>query len=132
MEYIARIEPRILEYFSTRPDAPYGVKRLDLAQEASMTFGYYQQPTPAESVGYYRYNGSKLEDRSLRYVMDTPGAFRGYIFGRDRRRARHVPLDHAHVRAGKPPVEAGRTRSYGRMTGVDGVPASAPVFVTTV
>jgi uncharacterized protein (DUF885 family) len=65
MAYIARIEPLIPEYFSIQPQAAYGVKRLDLAQEASMTFGFYQQPTPAEPVGYYRYNGSKLEDRSL-------------------------------------------------------------------
>jgi uncharacterized protein (DUF885 family) len=65
MGYIARIEPLVPEYFSTQPQAGYGVKRLDLEQEASMTFGFYQQPTPAEPVGYYRYNGSKLEDRSL-------------------------------------------------------------------
>ncbi len=30
-----------------------------------MTFGYYQQPTPEEPRGLYRYNGSKLDQRPL-------------------------------------------------------------------
>ena len=65
MGYIERIEPLVDDYFPSRPQAPYGVKRLDPAQEASMTFGFYQQPTPLEPVGNYRYNGSKLDERSL-------------------------------------------------------------------
>ncbi len=62
-EYIARIEPLIGDYFRTLPEAPYGVKRLAAAAEASMTFGYYEPPTPEEPVGRYRYNGSKLDER---------------------------------------------------------------------
>ncbi len=62
-EYIARIEPLIGDYFRTLPEAPYGVKRLEEAAEASMTFGYYQSPTPEEPMGRYRYNGSKLDER---------------------------------------------------------------------
>jgi uncharacterized protein (DUF885 family) len=65
MGYIHRMEPLIPRYFSHTPRAPYGVKRLDPAVEASMTFGYYQQPTPDNPIGQYNYNGSKLEDRSL-------------------------------------------------------------------
>ena len=65
MSYIEAIEPLVDDYFPTRPEAPYGVKRLDPAQEASMTFGFYQQPTPQQPVGNYRYNGSKLEERSM-------------------------------------------------------------------
>ena len=30
-----------------------------------MTYGYYQPPSAADPVGYYRYNGSNLEHRSL-------------------------------------------------------------------
>jgi uncharacterized protein (DUF885 family) len=41
------------------------VERLDAAAEATMTFGYYAPPTPDERVGRYRYNGSKLDERSL-------------------------------------------------------------------
>lgn len=65
MGYIERIEPLVGDYFATQPKAPYGVKRLDEAQEASMTFGFYQQPSPTDPVGNYRYNGSKLSERSL-------------------------------------------------------------------
>ena len=64
-QYIRRIEPLISKYFFTKPDAPYGVKRLDLAQEVGMTFGYYEGPTLENPVGHYRYNGSKLNSRSL-------------------------------------------------------------------
>lgn len=65
MSYIEAIEPLIPDAFRTRPAAPYGVKRLEPAQEATMTFGFYQQPTPSEPVGYYRYNGSNLAERSM-------------------------------------------------------------------
>lgn len=61
---IAGIEPQIANYFPM-PNAPYGVKRLDPAAEAGMTFGYYDQPRPGKSIGEYRYNGSNLESRSL-------------------------------------------------------------------
>jgi len=30
-----------------------------------MTHGYYQEPTPSEPTGYYFYNGSNLQERSL-------------------------------------------------------------------
>jgi uncharacterized protein (DUF885 family) len=30
-----------------------------------MTYGYYQEPTPADPVGHYYYNGSDLDKRSL-------------------------------------------------------------------
>ena len=62
-EYIARIEPLVEDYFRTQPEAPYGVQRLNPAAEATMTFGYYQPPTPDEPVGRYHYNGSKLDER---------------------------------------------------------------------
>jgi uncharacterized protein (DUF885 family) len=63
--HLRRIEPIVPKYFSRLPRAAYGVKRLDPAAEPGMTFGYYQQPTPDNPIGLYRYNGSNLENRSL-------------------------------------------------------------------
>ncbi len=57
--------PRLRDYFEHQPAAPYDVKRLDLAAEAGMSYGYYQQPGPGRPQGFYRYNGSHLEQRSL-------------------------------------------------------------------
>lgn len=65
MSYIARIEPKVDAYFLHRPRAAYGVKRLEAEREPGMTFGTYEPPTSAEPRGLYRFNGSKLEDRSL-------------------------------------------------------------------
>jgi len=65
MEYISRIEPELKKYFSNVPKAPYGVKRLDPSLEGAMTFGYYQTPVPEDPKGYYYYNGSNLQQRSL-------------------------------------------------------------------
>ncbi len=65
MEYISRIEPEINKYFINVPKAPYGVKRLDPSLEGAMTFGYYQTPVPGDPKGYYNYNGSNLQQRSL-------------------------------------------------------------------
>jgi uncharacterized protein (DUF885 family) len=47
------------------PKAPYGVKRLDPTLEGAVTFGYYQTPIPSDPKGYYYYNGSNLNQRSL-------------------------------------------------------------------
>jgi uncharacterized protein (DUF885 family) len=65
LEDLKRIEPQIPKFFSRLPRAPYGVKRVDPANEAGMTFGYYQHPTVAEPMGYYRYNGANQDERSL-------------------------------------------------------------------
>ncbi|MFQ5743175.1 MAG: DUF885 family protein [Acidobacteriota bacterium] len=55
---------RIDSLFLKRPQAPYAVRRLDPALEASMTYGYYDVPTAADPAGYYNYNGSHLDQRS--------------------------------------------------------------------
>ncbi|UCE40238.1 MAG: DUF885 domain-containing protein [Candidatus Aminicenantes bacterium] len=65
MSYVELMDAHIPEYFSVVPKAPYGVKRLAAELEGSMTFGYYQQPTVQDPKGYYMYNGSKLNERSL-------------------------------------------------------------------
>ena len=63
--YIDRIEPLLDDYFKNTPKAAYGVRRLSLAAEAGMTYGYYNVPTASDPVGYYNYNGSNPEKRSL-------------------------------------------------------------------
>ncbi len=63
--HIRRIEPKLDLYFLRRPKAPYGVKRLELEREGAQTFGYYEAPTAANPTGYYRYNASRLPERSL-------------------------------------------------------------------
>ncbi len=65
MGYVALMEPHVGDYFSVVPEAPYGVRRLDEANEATMTFGVYEPPTASKPRGEYRYNGSDLENRSL-------------------------------------------------------------------
>ncbi|HVD93646.1 MAG TPA: DUF885 domain-containing protein [Vicinamibacterales bacterium] len=65
MQAIARIEPKVDAWFPIKPKAPYGVRRLDPAFEASMTYGYYQIPTGSERTGYYLFNGFKPESRSV-------------------------------------------------------------------
>lgn len=63
--YIHRIEPHLDDYFKYRPKAAYGVRRLPLAAEAGMTYGYYNPPTADDPVGYYNYNASGLPTRNL-------------------------------------------------------------------
>jgi uncharacterized protein (DUF885 family) len=65
LSYIARIEPKVDAYFLKRPKAQGSVKRLDPEREPALTFGIYEPPSPTEPRGLYRFNGSKLEDRSL-------------------------------------------------------------------
>jgi uncharacterized protein (DUF885 family) len=60
-----RIEPELHTWFGRRPRAPYGVQRLSPALEPSMTYGYYQRPTAGDPRGYYLFNGSQLDQRSL-------------------------------------------------------------------
>lgn len=63
--YIDRIEPLLDEYFTYRPKASYGVRRLPPTAEAGMTYGYYSSPTEDQPVGYYNYSASNLSERSL-------------------------------------------------------------------
>jgi uncharacterized protein (DUF885 family) len=65
MAAIRRIEPKMDAFFLRKPKAPYGVKRLDESLEQSMTYGYYQVPSAGDPMGYYRFNGSQPESRSL-------------------------------------------------------------------
>lgn len=58
------MEEVVGDYFVGRPKAEYGVRRLEANREASLTYGIYEPPTPADPVGRYRYNGSKLDQRA--------------------------------------------------------------------
>lgn len=62
---LRRLEPRVPEFFSLTPQAPYGVARLDPQLEGGLTFGYYEAPTPGRPLGRYLYNGSRLDQRPL-------------------------------------------------------------------
>ncbi len=67
--YVALIEPRIGELFGRRPQAPYGVKPLPAGLAGAMTYGYYQSPSEGEPRGYYHFNGSQPEKRSLLWAQ---------------------------------------------------------------
>jgi uncharacterized protein (DUF885 family) len=60
-----RILARVPDFFGKMPRAAFGVQRLEPELEGAMTFGYYQIPTAQEPKGYYKYNGSNLQERSL-------------------------------------------------------------------
>ncbi len=64
LAYVDRIEPHLPEYFSQQPQKPYGVKRASPVAETSMTHGYYSGGAPG-GTGYYYYNGSDLDSRSM-------------------------------------------------------------------
>lgn len=52
------------EFFEIKPAAPFASRRLDPALEASQTYGYYNPPMGDDPVGYYNFNGSKLDQRT--------------------------------------------------------------------
>lgn len=65
MAYATRLEPLLDRAFARRPRARGDVRRLPPALEPAMTFGYYQVPTAADSVGHYYFNGTQLSERTL-------------------------------------------------------------------
>jgi len=68
MAAIRLIEPKMPQYFSMMPKAPYGVRRLAPELEPSMTYGFYNLPDARDPMGYYNYNGLNPETRSLTMV----------------------------------------------------------------
>ncbi|TPE59239.1 DUF885 domain-containing protein [Sandaracinobacter neustonicus] len=58
---LALIEPNVPKFFATAPKAPY---RAVPADTPGMTFGYYQQPSPTNAAGEYRFPASNVESRS--------------------------------------------------------------------
>lgn len=63
--FVRAIEPKINSYFNRTPKAPYKVQCLDPRLEASMSFGYYEEPTVSEPAGIYYYNGANLDQQFL-------------------------------------------------------------------
>lgn len=61
--YLDPMVARLDEQFSLQPRADWGLQRLDPAAEAGVTFGYYQPPARPGGTGYFRFNGSDLENR---------------------------------------------------------------------
>ena len=59
-----RIAPLLTRWFARLPRSPFGVERLDPAQEAGLTYGYYDKPKSVGERGVYRYNASNLAERS--------------------------------------------------------------------
>ncbi len=68
MAAIHLIEPKMPQYFSMMPNAPYGVRRLAPELEPSMTYGIYTMPESTGASGYYNYNGLNPETRSITMV----------------------------------------------------------------
>jgi uncharacterized protein (DUF885 family) len=62
---IADIAPKLADYFSLVPKAPYDAQRLAPAAEKVLTYGGYFPPTPTEPRGLYFFNASGLEDRTM-------------------------------------------------------------------
>ncbi len=62
--HLATLRPRLGEQFADIPRAPYDVRRLDPSLEAGMTYGYYRQPSAADSTGVYFFNGGQLAQKT--------------------------------------------------------------------
>ena len=63
--YIARMEPVIGDYFRRTPSTDHGVRPLSEALTASMTFGYYNAPSPSDPQGTYYFNARNLANQPL-------------------------------------------------------------------
>jgi uncharacterized protein (DUF885 family) len=65
LAFMAKVEPRVKDFFLHVPRAPYGVKRLDPSLEGGQTWGHYTQPVGDEKTGYYLFNGGDLAHRPV-------------------------------------------------------------------
>jgi uncharacterized protein (DUF885 family) len=63
--YIARMEPVIGDYFRHTPSTDHGVRPLSDALTGSMTFGYYNAPSPSDPQGTYYFNAHNLANQPL-------------------------------------------------------------------
>jgi uncharacterized protein (DUF885 family) len=63
--YIDRIAPHIDRYFRFKPAAPHDVGALPAALSGSMTFGYYDPPSPEQAAGRYLFNAENLASNAL-------------------------------------------------------------------
>ncbi|MGH6613346.1 DUF885 domain-containing protein [Sphingomonas sp.] len=63
--YIDRIAPHIGDYFAFKPKADHGVAALPAALSGSMTFGYYEPPSPIQEKGRFIFNVQNLSRNAL-------------------------------------------------------------------
>lgn len=63
--YIDRIAPHIDDYFDFKPDASHDAEPLPEVLSASMTFGYYDAPSPTKPIGRYLFNAVNLRNNGL-------------------------------------------------------------------
>lgn len=63
--YIDRIAPHIEGCFRFKPAAGHGVAALPEAYAGSMTFGYYDAPSPDNPIGRYLFNAGNLAHNAL-------------------------------------------------------------------
>ncbi len=63
--FVNRVAPKVPQFYSKTPTAPYGVAALPANLAAGQTFGYYQGPTAANPRGTYFYNGSSPPTTSI-------------------------------------------------------------------
>ncbi|MDP9100870.1 MAG: DUF885 domain-containing protein [Actinomycetota bacterium] len=66
--YIDRLKPLVDTAFRLQPAAGYGAVALPDALASSMTFGYYDAPSPAEPSGRYLFNAGNLSQQALANV----------------------------------------------------------------
>lgn len=71
MKYKKMADKQLPKFFKHFPGAPCAVKRLNLRLEATMTYGFYEPPIGREKTGYYMYNASHLEKKSLLNVASA-------------------------------------------------------------
>jgi uncharacterized protein (DUF885 family) len=63
--YVDRLAPHVDSQFRFQPQAPYGVEALPSELTGSMTFGYYDKPSPGQPKGRYLFNGANLVHQHL-------------------------------------------------------------------
>jgi uncharacterized protein (DUF885 family) len=63
--YIDRLAPKLDDAFHLQAEAPYRVEALPAALSGSMTFGYYDPPTPDQPSGRYLFNARNLAGGDL-------------------------------------------------------------------
>lgn len=65
MSHAHRLKPMLATAFMREPRAVGDVRRLAPELEPALTFGFYQPPTPSDTIGHYYFNGTGLDQRSL-------------------------------------------------------------------
>lgn len=63
--FARRADDAMTAIFNRKAASPFGVKRLAPDLEGGMAFGYYEPGSAPGETGYYVYNASNLEQRSL-------------------------------------------------------------------